>query len=238
MFSQNQKPNSTSVKSESVKIFSAGNSYPAYVAAPKTETPLPAIVLTHSFKGLESGYKTMINKLAAEGFVVIAPEWQTFNQKPSDDAVKALVSECVVYLARRNDVDKEKLGLTGFCAGGRFTMLLTPQMPAFKSAVPFYGFPYGKGFANQSAPVEHVKHLNVPILIIHGTRDQASNIQDIYRYATALDAENKYFEMKVYQGEGHGFMIEDDGQLSQSVPAKDAFWQMTSFFERTLKQKG
>jgi carboxymethylenebutenolidase len=41
--------------------------------------------------------------------------------------------------------------------------------------------------------------------------------------------------MKVYQGEPHGFMIKD-GQLSQSFPAQDAFWQMTSFFNRTLKQ--
>ncbi len=214
---------------------SAGKSYPAYVAAPETEEPLPAIVLIHSFKGLEPGYKTIVNNLAAEGFVVIAPEWQTFDQKPGDDIVKRLVTECVAYLAKRSDVDGDKLGLTGFCAGGRFTMLLTPQMPEFKAAVPFYGFPYGKGYANQHAPVEFVKQLNVPMLVIHGTRDQASNIQDIYKYATALDAEGKYFEMKVYQGQPHGFMIGANGELSQSFPAKDAYWQMATFFKRTLK---
>ncbi len=235
MSSENQETNSSSIKGESLKILSARNSYPAYVAAPKTETSLPAIVLIHSFKGLEPGYKTMIDNLAAEGFVVVAPEWQTFNQKPSDDVVKALVSDCVAYLQKRNDVDKDKLGLTGFCAGGRFTMLFTPQMPALKAAAPFYGFPYGKGFASQSAPVEHVKHLNVPMLIIHGTRDQASNVQDIYRYTMALDAEGKYFEMKIYQGQPHGFMIDDKGELSRSFPAQDAFWQMVTFFKRTLK---
>ncbi len=238
MFSQNQTLNSTSVQSESVKILSEGNSYPAYVAAPKTETLLPAFVLIHSFKGLEPGYKTMIDKLANKGFIVIAPEWQTLNQKPNDDAVKTLVSECVVYLMQRTDVDKDKLGLTGFCAGGRYTMLFTPQMPVFKAAVPFYGFPYGKGLAGQHAPIEYVKQLKAPMLMIHGTRDQASNIQDIYKYATTLDAEGKYFEMKVYQGEGHGFMIDQNGQLSQSFPAADAFRQMNSFFKRTLKQKG
>ena len=51
---------------------------------------------------------------------------------------------------------------------------------------------------------------------------------------TELNATGKYFELKVYQGEPHGFMIEN-GQLSQSFPAKDAFWQMVSFFDRTLK---
>ena len=72
------------------------------------------------------------------------------------------------------------------------------------------------------------------MLMIHGTRDQASNIQDIYKYSTVLDAEDKYFELKIYQGEPHGFMIDKDGQLSQSHAAKDAFWQMATFFQRTL----
>jgi dienelactone hydrolase len=64
--------------------------------------------------------------------------------------------------------------------------------------------------------------------------DRASNIQDIYKYATALDAEGKYFEMKIYQGQPHGFMIENI-ELSQSFAAKDAYWQMMTFFKRTLK---
>jgi carboxymethylenebutenolidase len=225
----------TSIQSESVKISSMGNSYPAYLAAPKTDKPQPAVVLIHSFKGLEQGYKTMTDKLAAEGFVVVAPEWQTFNQKAGDDVVKSLVTECIAYLKKRGDVDGGRLGLMGFCAGGRFTMLLTPQMPEFKAAVPFYGFPYGKGFSNQHAPAEYVKQLNAPMLMIHGSRDQASNIQDIYKYATALDAEGKYFELKVYQGEPHGFMIDKDGLLSQSFPAADAFGQMVTWFKRTLK---
>lgn len=76
--------------------------------------------------------------------------------------------------------------------------------------------------------------LEDPLLIIHGTRDQASNISDIYSYAVELDNAEKYFEMKVYQGQPHGFMIED-GQLSQSFEAQDAYWQMMTFFDRTLK---
>jgi carboxymethylenebutenolidase len=232
MINQNENPNP--VESESLKIQSGGKPYPAYLATPETEKRVPAIVLLHSFHGLQHGYKVIIDKLAQEGFVVIAPEWQTHDGKPNDDVVKQLVADCVAYLRTRVEVDCDKLGLTGFCAGGRYTMLLTPQMPEFKSAVPFYGFPYGKGFANQSAPAEFIQQLNVPLLIIHGTRDQASHIQDIYKYATALDGAGKYFEMKVYQGEPHGFMV-IDGKLSQSFPAADAYWQMVSFFKRTLK---
>jgi carboxymethylenebutenolidase len=71
------------------------------------------------------------------------------------------------------------------------------------------------------------------MLIIHGTADRASPIADIYRYATELDGAGKYFELKVYQGEPHGFMIQN-GTLSQSFVAKDAYTEMVRFFDRTL----
>jgi carboxymethylenebutenolidase len=113
-------------------------------------------------------------------------------------------------------------------------MLFLPQMD-FKSGVAFYGFPYSGGFANESKPADFIDQLKAPMLMIHGSYDQFSKISDIYQYATELNASNKYFELKVYQGQPHGFMVQN-GTLSQSFPAKDAFWQMTSFFNRTLKQ--
>lgn len=221
-------------KNETVQISSGGDTYPAYVAAPSEGGRWPAVVLIHSFNGLEPGYKVMADKLASDGFVVIAPEWQTFNNTPRDEVVMQLVSDSVVYLKTRNDVNVGNLGLTGFCAGGRYAMLFLPQMTEFKSGVAWYGFPYMGGFNNQSIPADFIDQLNAPMLIIHGTHDQYSNVSDIYRYVTELNASGKYFEMKIYQGERHGFMIDDKGQLSQSFPAKDAYWQMATFFNRTL----
>lgn len=221
-------------RNETVQISSGGEDYPAYLAGPAKEGKWPAVVLIHSLNGLQAGYKTMADKLASEGFVVLAPEWQTFNRTPSDIVVKQIVSDSAAYLQTRAEVDADSLGLTGFCAGGRYTMLLLPQMKeTFASGVAWYGFPY-RGPDNQSRPVDFIDQLADPLLIIHGTHDEASKISDIYRYATALNDSGKYFEMKVYQGEPHSFMIED-GQLSQSFPAKDAYWQMESFFNRTLR---
>ncbi len=70
----NMKGTTMSVKNESVRITSGGENYPAYLAVPTANGEWPAVVLIHSFNGLEPGYKTMINNLASEGFVVIAPE--------------------------------------------------------------------------------------------------------------------------------------------------------------------
>jgi carboxymethylenebutenolidase len=72
------------------------------------------------------------------------------------------------------------------------------------------------------------------MLIIHGTADRPSPIADIYRYATELDAAGKYFELKVYQGQPHSFMLRG-GQLLQTPLTRDAFNEMVSFFKRMLQ---
>ena len=224
------------IKTSKVNIKSENRIYPAYTAAPAAEGKYPAIVLIHSFKGFEPGYKKMVDRMAADGYFVIAPFWQTYSSAPSDAEVEALVRKSIAYLDKRENVDAERLGLTGFCAGGRYTMLFLPQIKEFKTGVAWYGFPYTGGTEIQpDKPASLIDQLDVPMLMIHGTRDQASNISNIYRYAGELDAANKYFELKVYQGEPHGFMIAGNGELSESFVAQDAYKQMIGFFDRTLK---
>ena len=214
---------------QDVEVMSGGQAYTSYLAAPDTEGPHPGIILIHSFNGLEEGYRTMTDAFAAEGFVVLAVGWQTFEREPSDETVKQLVQDSVGFLTARDDVDAEKLGLTGFCAGGRYTMLLLPQL-RFDAGVAWYGFPS----AGDPSPTDLISDLSTPMLIIHGTADQPSPIADIYGYATALDEAGKAFELKVYQDEPHGFMLQD-GQLRQDTTAQDAFSEMVSFFQRKLE---
>jgi carboxymethylenebutenolidase len=217
------------VESSDVEVMSGGQAYQSYLAAPAAGGPFPGIVLIHSFRGLEEGYRTMVDQFAAEGFVVLAIGWQTFEQSPSDDAMSQILQDSVAFLTQRDNVDPERLGLTGFCAGGRYTMLFLPQMDAFKAGVAWYGFPYN----GDPAPAAFVGDLTAPMLMIHGTADQASAIGDIYRYATDLQNAGAYFELKVYYGEPHGFMLAD-GQLRDDEIAQDAFQQMADFFKRKL----
>lgn len=230
--------NSTSernIQSTAVNIVSGNHTYPAYLSAPVEEGKKPAVVLIHSLNGLEPGYRNLTDNFAQEGYVVISPEWQTFNKTPGDEVVEDLIKDSVAYLQTRQDVNADRLGLTGFCIGGRYTMLFLPQMPEFKSGVAWYGFPYSGGIANQSMPVDFIEDIKAPMLMIHGTNDQFSPIADIYRYATALNTSGKYFELKVYQGQPHGFMIEN-GELSRSFVANDAYREMVTFFDRTLRE--
>lgn len=217
------------VASGDLDVESGGQAYRSYLAAPTDGGPYPGIILIHSFRGLEDGYRVMVDQLAAEGFVVLAVGWQTFEESPADDTVKQLVEDSVAFLSARDDVDAARIGLTGFCAGGRYTMLLLPQIEALKAGVAWYGFPY----RGDTAPADLIAELDAPMLIIHGTADQASAISDIYRYATDLQNAGKYFELKVYFGEPHGFMLAN-GQLREDEVATDAFRQMADFFKRKL----
>jgi carboxymethylenebutenolidase len=174
----------------------------------------------------------MVKQMAADGFVVLAPEWQTFIRQPPDSDVDAVIRGSLAYLSTRSEADMNRVGLTGFCAGGRYTMLFLPQMKEFRSGVAWYGFPYN-GPTNDSLPANHISELQVPMLMIHGSRDMASPIAGIFNYSTELDAAGKYFELKVYQGKPHGFMI-TNGSLSTDDASMDAYREMISFFRRTL----
>lgn len=217
------------IAGQDVLITSGGKDYKTYLVGPPSGGPYPGIVLIHSINGLEEGYRTMSDKLAAEGFVVAAVDWQTFERQPPDAVVKQLTEDSIAFLLAEGDVDPERLGLTGFCAGGRFTMLLLPQIKQFKAGVAWYGFPY----RGETQPASLIGQLDAPMLIIHGTADTASTIADVEKYAGELKAAGKEYEMKVYEGEPHGFMLKD-GQMRTDENATDAFNLMLDFFKRKL----
>ena len=143
-----------SVTGNTTTLTAEGRTYPAFVAAPAGAGRHPGLVLLHSFNGLEPGYRTMVDEIAAAGFVVVAPEWQTYGQRAGDDEVEGVIRSAVAFLENRSDVDTARLGLTGFCAGGRYTMLFLPQMHEFGAGVAWYGFPYSGGFANDTTPAD------------------------------------------------------------------------------------
>ena len=215
-------------------VASGGRMYASYLSAGTGPGRKPGIVLIHSFNGLEQGYKDLVDRFAAEGFVVLAAGWQTFEKAPSDEVVSQLVKDSVAILKARSDVDPGRIGLTGFCAGGRYTMLFLPVINDFAAGVAWYGFPNSGGSAAQPVkPIDEIDQLEHPLLMIHGSADQASPIDGIFRYAAALQKAGKYFELKVYQGLPHGFMVQN-GQLWKTDQANDAYQQMVTFFKRKL----
>lgn len=115
---------------ERVEVTSQSQSYPAYLTVPEGEGQKPAVVLLHSIRGQQPGYERVADKLAADGFVVLALEWQTYAQEPPLEVMDALLRDSLAFLEERGDVDPERVGLTGFCIGGYYTMYLHHVLPA------------------------------------------------------------------------------------------------------------
>ncbi|MCD0169362.1 MULTISPECIES: dienelactone hydrolase family protein [unclassified Deinococcus] len=223
------------VKGADVAVTSGGRAYQSYLAAPASATPRPAVILLHSFNGLEQGYRDLVDEMAAAGYVTLALGWQTFEREPSDATVKTLVEDGLKFLGARGDVNMNAVGLTGFCAGGRYTMLLQPQLRQFKAGVAWYGFPdQGGTAAKPQAPTALIGDLGTPMLIIHGTRDVPSPVAGIYAYAQKLDAASKTFKLSVYQGEPHGFLL-SGGRLTDTPASRDARRDMLAYFREWLK---
>lgn len=223
------------VKGSEVMVSSGGKAYKSYLAAPASATPKPAVILLHSFNGMEQGYKDLVDQMAAAGYVTLALGWQTFEKEPTDAIVKALVEDGIKLLGTRKDVNMNALGLTGFCAGGRYTMLLLPQIKQFKAGVAWYGFPdQGGTAAKPQAPTAFIDQLSTPMLILHGTKDQPSPIASIYAYANKLDAAGKNFKLSVYQGEPHGFLLKDS-LIADTFASRDARRDMLNYFAEWLK---
>ncbi|QFP77951.1 dienelactone hydrolase family protein [Deinococcus sp. AJ005] len=223
------------MKGADLEVTSDGKAYKSYLAAPASAAHKAAVILLHSFNGLEQGYKDLVDEMAGAGYVTLALGWQTFDKQPSDDVVRALVEDGLKTLAARKDVNMNAVGLTGFCAGGRYTMLLLPQMKQFKSGVAWCGFPDSGGTATQpKPPADFIGDLTAPMLILHGTKDVASSISSIYSYAQKLDAAGKNFKLTVYQGAPHGFLLADS-KITDTYASRDGRREMLNYFGNTLK---
>lgn len=116
---------------ERVEVTSQEQSYPAYLTVPAGDGQKPAIVLLHSIRGQQPGYETVADELAADGFVVLALEWQTYEEEPPLDVLDTLLRDSLAFLGERGDVDPERIGLTGFCIGGYYTMYYLPTISEF-----------------------------------------------------------------------------------------------------------
>jgi carboxymethylenebutenolidase len=214
-------------------VISDGRRYHSGLAVPSRGAPHPGIVLLPAYQNSRSweyGFNTIIDRLTTHGFVVLGVGWQTFEPDPGEAVMKQLVEDSIILLRERQDVDPARIGLMGFGDGGRYTMLMLSQIETLRAGVAWYGFPT----RGQPAPMDLVDDLCAPLLMIHGAADETSPISDIFDYAGALAQAGAYFELKVYSGESHGFLL-SDGNLREDEVAQSAFREMVAFLNRMLR---
>jgi carboxymethylenebutenolidase len=123
-------------------------------------------------------------------------------------------------------MSKAKIGVVGFCMGGRLALLSAIGSKEFSACSIFYGRP-------ESDPASLAK-LSCPVLGIYGGADQGIGPDQVDPFREGLEKAGVKHEVKVYEGAGHAFLNET-GRNYHPAAAKDAWAKLTDFFAKHLK---
>lgn len=223
-----------------VQYPSDGVTVRAYMVGPKAKS-LPAIIVVQEWWGLNDHIKDVARRYAKEGYVAIVPDLYSRlgNKVTADpneagklmgalqqqDGLKDL-NATVNYLKTVSGVDAARIGVTGFCMGGSYALMLPCVNSSIKAAVPFYG-----QVPNPDTPLQK---LACPVLYIYGEDDGWITKADVQRLANALKRYKKTGEIKTYPGAPHAFFNDTRKDVYKPAEAKDAWNRAVAFFKQHL----
>jgi carboxymethylenebutenolidase len=213
---------------ETISFPSNGSDASGYLVRPDSGSG-PGVLVIQEWWGLDSGIKEMASRLAAAGFVALAPDLyhgelaqhdemdkagQLMQSMPPDRAARDM-SGAIDYLSALDCVSGRGIGVVGFCMGGMLSFLIAAGRPdKVVAAVPFYGFPQGDMEPDWSSLTATI-------------RGHMAEHDDFFPpgAAAALEAKlqglGKDVTLTVHAGTGHAFMAPHNalGTLDEAVAA-------------------
>lgn len=240
------------IRTESASLKTADGQMPCHLARPTAGGPYPAVIVVMEAFGLNAHIKAVAERIAREGYVTIAPDLYysfgspivpyedvpkaiAFLQQLDDAKVMAEIGAAIAHLKRHPDVRPDRIGITGFCMGGRITFLSAARNPSdIKAAASFYGG--GIAADTPSAPINFADRITAPVLALFGEKDQLIPLDQVKRIEETMRRLGKTYEAKVYPGAGHGFFC-DERASYQAEAARDAWNRLTRWFSTYLKER-
>jgi len=222
------------------------NSMPIYLSLPEGTGPFPALVVIQHQTGVDEFMQGMAQRLAGAGYLAAVPNLyhrdgpdcqddpRTRSQRLGDRRVMNDIEATVKFLRSNPHVDGQRIGIVGFCMGGRVVYLAATTNPAFKAAVTFYPGNTGRAWGRDiPSPFERSADMNCPIQGHFGDDDKNPSPEDRQKLAAELTKHNKPHEFHAYPGAGHAFM--DNTKESFRAAAEAAAWpRMLEFLRRHL----
>ena len=219
---------------------------PAYRASPVGKPNAPLVLVISEIFGVHEYIADVTRRLARAGYFAIAPELfvrqgdagtygevarliaEVVSKVPDDQVMKDL--DATVAWAGSQGADAARIGITGFCWGGRITWLYSAHSPAVKAGVAWYGRLVGEASALQPKhPVDVAGTLAGPVLGLYGEKDAGIPLDTVEKMKAALaaaagsNAAAKKSEFVVYPDAPHAFHA--DYRPSYRQPAADDGWK-------------
>jgi carboxymethylenebutenolidase len=237
------------VTNSTVQLNTQDGKMDAYVAQPKESGKYPGMVVIQEAFGVNSHIKKVTERIAAEGYVAIAPD--IFHREserliPYSDMPKAIaalqrvvdskamedVGAAIAHLKSQSNVKSDAVGVIGFCMGGRLTYLAAAHHAKdVKAAVPYYG---GGITMGNPSPLSRTGEIKCPMYLFFGAKDQLIPMDQVGQINTELTTKKVPFQMKIYPDPRHGFFCDERGSYHEAS-AKDAWEKTKSFFAQHLK---
>jgi carboxymethylenebutenolidase len=232
-----------------VKIPVAGGEIPGYAAMPATGGPFPTVLVIQEIFGVHEHIKDMCRRFAKLGYFAVAPslysrEGDVSQIKEIPEIISKVVSKVpdaqvasdldatVAWAKGTGKADTTKLGVTGFCWGGRQVWLYAVHNPNVKAAVAWYGPLKRPGTDLQPKnPIDLVGELRVPVLGLYGGADPGIPLDSIEEMKKALKAANNPSEIIVYPDTPHGFNA-DYRPSYRPEQAKDGWAKLQAWFKQ------
>lgn len=202
---------------------------------PAGDGKAPAVVLIQEWWGVNDHIRSLLDRLAAAGFVALAPDLYhgTVTRDPEEasrllnalDKPRAVeeIAGAVSYLAG-HPRSNGKVGVMGFCMGGALTFASAAMIPEIGAAVPFYGIP---------SPAPSYADVSAPIMAHFASRDGWAKASDAEALQRQLQGLGKSMELHVYDAD-HAFVNDTRPEVYAPEAAKLAWERSVAFLSRNL----
>ncbi|NIF51865.1 dienelactone hydrolase family protein [Burkholderia sp. Ax-1724] len=211
-----------------VAFHSQGTLIPAYRARPLGKTHLPVILVVHEIFGVHEHIADVCRRFAKQGYLAIAPNlyeregdptvytsMQQLNEqlvsKVPDEQVLADLDAAAAW-AGENGGDLKRLGVNGFCWGGRIAWLYAEHNPRVKAGVAWYGRVTGaKNAMTPANPLDLVADLHAPVLGLYGREDPSIPQDTLAQMKQAIaqgPQAGRGSQFVVYDDAGHAFFAD------------------------------
>jgi len=222
---------------------------PAYYAVPKRGGKRPVVLVVAEIWGNHEHIKDVVRRLGHAGYFAVANEpyfrigelWKLTDikeviaeaNKLTDEQAFADLDAVVAWAAKDKRANVEKLGITGFCRGGRMVWMYTAHNKKVDAGVAWYGSLMPIPPAMPTGPLDLTDKIDRPVLGLYGGADQGIPLEQIERLRAGLHAfgNDKKSRIHVYEGMPHAFNA-DYRPSYRKQAAADGWKRMLAWFKR------